>query len=129
MALKIPMEMGDSTWETDPNEIDSDGDGLTDGSEDSNLNGVRDADETDPRLVDTDMDGRNDSVEIAGNVPTDPLVRDTDGDGLADGTEDHQWRWCCEWERVRPHVGRYRRRWRAGWCRGDPRSEPERPFR
>ena len=39
-ALKIETGMGALTDETDPNASDSDGDGLTDGLEDQNADGV-----------------------------------------------------------------------------------------
>jgi hypothetical protein len=96
-------------------DIDSDDDGLADGSEDINLNGVVDTGETDPCNADTDMDMRQDGTEqglvagledpdgdegpltgtdltvfIADDNPqtqTDPLAADTDGDGLGDGQE------------------------------------------
>ena len=48
---------------TDPENPDSDGDGLRDGEEDANANGQVDAGETDPNLADTDGDGRNDFEE------------------------------------------------------------------
>lgn len=88
---------------------DSDGDGLSDGAEDSNLNGQRDAGETDPRQRDSDGDQMWDSVERlllgtnplqAGATLTDadndglPMLldpndttNDTDGDRFADGYE------------------------------------------
>lgn len=98
---------------TRPNDVDSDDDGLSDGDEDRNHDGVIDADETDPRLFDTDGDGLSDGLErgvvepltssragVFGTdvnvfVPdannattTDPTKADTDGDGLSDGVED-----------------------------------------
>ncbi|MEQ9503760.1 MAG: hypothetical protein RIT81_43295 [Deltaproteobacteria bacterium] len=101
------------TLQTFPNDLDTDDDGLSDGDEDRNHNGVIEPDETDPRLFDTDGDGLSDGQErgaitpltssrpgIAGTdanvfIPdannattTDPLNADTDGDGLSDGVED-----------------------------------------
>jgi hypothetical protein len=95
---------------TDPNDDDTDDDGLTDGdtgTEDMNVNGVVDPDETDPRVPDTDGDGILDGTERGLTAPegnntnmatfipdadptttTDPLTPDTDGDNLGDGTED-----------------------------------------
>ncbi|WFB35283.1 OmpA family protein [Kiritimatiellota bacterium B12222] len=58
--------------------IDSDGDGLTDGHE-------REIG-TDPLNPDTDGDGLTDGQEVL-TYNTDPLNPDTDGDGLSDGDE------------------------------------------
>jgi outer membrane protein OmpA-like peptidoglycan-associated protein len=64
---------------TDPNNPDTDGDGLTDGEEVLKY-------KTDPLKADTDGDGLSDYDEIY-KYKTDPLNRDTDGDGLSDGDE------------------------------------------
>lgn len=64
---------------TNPNNADTDGDGLTDGEE-ATLFG------TDPRVVDTDADGLSDFDETK-IWHTSPLTSDTDGDGFSDGTE------------------------------------------
>ncbi|MEQ8979289.1 MAG: hypothetical protein RL846_15245, partial [Deltaproteobacteria bacterium] len=105
--------LAEYTLQTFPNDLDTDDDGLSDGDEDRNHNGVIEPDETDPRLFDTDGDGLSDGQErgaitpitssrpgIAGTdanvfIPdannattTDPLNADTDGDGLSDGVED-----------------------------------------
>jgi hypothetical protein len=95
-------------WEADD---DRDNDGLPDGAEDLNQNGVVDAGETDANNADTDGDGVSDGVERGLDVPrsrnvaadvlqggfvadldptdtTDPLSRDSDGDGIDDGDED-----------------------------------------
>lgn len=67
---------------------DSDGDGLSDGFEDRNANGIQDAGETGTRRRDTDGDGVWDGVEIIllGTNPMDPAVpantSDNDQDGL-----------------------------------------------
>ena len=64
--------------ETDPNNADTDGDGLSDGyGEDTNFNGFIDGDVNSNRIFD------------AGEVwlECDPLNPDTDGDGLPDGWE------------------------------------------
>ena len=87
---------------TDPNNPDSDGDGLKDGAEfkqyntdplnqDSDRDGLNDGDEvmkhkTNPNKPDTDNDGLNDYDEVK-SQNTDPLVADTDNDGLNDGDE------------------------------------------
>jgi len=87
---------------TDPNNRDTDGDGLTDGDEvhkyktdplkaDTDGDGLSDGDEvlkyhTDPLKADTDGDGLKDGDEVM-KYHTDPLNKDTDGDGLNDGDE------------------------------------------
>jgi 2',3'-cyclic-nucleotide 2'-phosphodiesterase (5'-nucleotidase family) len=100
---------------TDPNDADTDDDGLLDGEEDANHNGVVDAGETNPCNADTDGDGIQDGTEVGrtSGVPdpdgegpllgtntavfipdadptttTDPRNPDTDGDGVRDGVED-----------------------------------------
>ncbi len=93
---------------TDPNNADSDDDGILDGVEDANHNGIVDAGETDPTNLDTDGDGTQDGTEsgvtIADvgadtdlgvfvpdadpNTTTDPTNSDSDGDGIDDGVED-----------------------------------------
>ncbi len=86
---------------TDPNNPDTDGDGLKDGEEvftyftnplspDTDGDNLNDYDEvfkykTNPTLADTDLDGLNDGEEIVRK--TNPLLADTDGDGLLDGDE------------------------------------------
>jgi hypothetical protein len=60
---------------------DPDNDGLTTGFE----NGTSGTDPNDP---DTDGDGLLDGVEVNGTNPTDPLNPDSDGDGILDGDED-----------------------------------------
>ena len=59
-------------------QLDTDGDGLTDGEE-SSLG-------TDPLVADTDMDGLLDGEEVE-LLQTNPLLADTDADGLLDGPE------------------------------------------
>ena len=86
---------------TDPNNPDTDGDGLNDGDElltygssplstDSDIDLIPDVEEiftygTNPSLADTDHDDLDDIVELAQS--TNPLVADTDGDGALDGAE------------------------------------------
>ncbi len=105
---RVEKEIG-----TDPNNPDTDGDGLIDGYEffitktdplkkDSNNNGINDGDEdfdgdgltnyeeyiykTNPFLKDTDEDDLSDGDEV-NKYGTDPLVADTDCDGLNDYDE------------------------------------------
>jgi len=93
---------------TDANDADTDDDGILDGVEDANHNGVVDAGETDPCDIDTDNDGIQDGTELGYTLAdisadtntgifqpdlnpstvTDPLDSDTDGDGVNDGAED-----------------------------------------
>ncbi|SED02676.1 hypothetical protein SAMN04489844_3506 [Nocardioides exalbidus] len=84
---------------TDPNNPDTDGDGLTDGEEVNRYG-------TDPLKKDTDKDGLTDGQEVKGvtvkqriyvcgkkkvpssfTVRTNPLKKDTDKDGISDGKE------------------------------------------
>ncbi|MCA9546031.1 MAG: hypothetical protein KC613_16620, partial [Myxococcales bacterium] len=82
-----------STHGSDPTQPDTDGDGLPDGVEDRNGNGVRDADETDPTVADSDGDGLVDGAEdrngdgVLDPDESDPLDDDTDDDGLLDGQD------------------------------------------
>ncbi|MCP4109089.1 MAG: hypothetical protein GY749_26765, partial [Desulfobacteraceae bacterium] len=98
----------ESTTCTDPNDADTDDDGIPDGYEDVNHNGSSDDEETDPCQADTDGDGIQDGTEsgftadeigpdtdagifqpdIDPTTQTEPLNPDTDGDTLTDGQED-----------------------------------------
>ncbi|MBN8226401.1 OmpA family protein [Corallococcus macrosporus] len=60
---------------TDPLDDDSDDDGILDGNEDKDHDGIVDADETDPKNIDTDGDGLTDGVETG---LTEPQGDDTD---------------------------------------------------
>jgi hypothetical protein len=87
---------------TDPNNPDTDNDGLKDGAEvndhktnplnsDSDLDGLKDGAEvnehkTDPNDRDTDKDGLSDGDEV-NKHRTNPTNADTDSDGLKDGEE------------------------------------------
>ncbi len=64
---------------TDPNNPDTESDGLTDGQEVLTYG-------TNPLVPDTDGDGLTDVVEVM-TFLTDPLDPDTDGDGFGDGLE------------------------------------------
>ena len=78
-APQVPTDTDDDGI-IDANEIDADGDGITDlvesGGSDTDNNGILDD------FVDTDSDGVDDTVAV---VPTDPT--DTDGDGIPDFQE------------------------------------------
>ncbi len=73
---------------TNPNKLDTDGDGVKDGDEDTNHNGIYEANlgETNALVVDTDGDALNDGMEL--RYGTDPTNIDTDGDCISDGIED-----------------------------------------
>lgn len=103
----------EETYGADPENLDTDGDGLTDYEEvyitgtdplkyDTDDNGINDADDdsdgdglsnreeielgTGPRNADTDGDGLSDYDELS-KYNTDPLKADSDGDTLNDGDE------------------------------------------
>ena len=72
---------------TNPIEPDTDNDGLTDGQEDLNKNGIWDEGlETNPLDSDTDGDEATDGQE-QNSLGSDPLDPDTDEDGIEDGRE------------------------------------------
>lgn len=84
---------------SDPNQADTDKDGLSDSAEfkthgtdpkraDTDSDGLTDADEvnthgTNPKLADTDSDGLRDSDEVNRTL-SNPKLADTDGDGFSD---------------------------------------------
>ena len=72
-------DVRESALGTNPTELDSDADGLSDGDE-VNLYG------SNPLLLDTDGDGLNDRDEVLVYF-TNPNLADSDGDGLSDGNE------------------------------------------
>jgi len=92
----------------DANDADTDDDGIADGEEDTNKNGVKDSAETDSCRLDTDNDGIQDGTELGltlndigsdtdtaifqpdldPSTKTNPLDDDSDKDGLSDGEED-----------------------------------------
>ena len=97
LIKKVEKEIG-----TDPENPDTDGDGLKDGEEvnthksnplnaDSDGDGLKDGEEvnklsTNPAVVDTDGDGLKDGEEV--NVyKTNPIKADSDQDGLTDSEE------------------------------------------
>jgi hypothetical protein len=75
--------------DTDPLNPDTDNDGLTDGEEDLNGNGIFEANEPSPFVIDTDNDGLTDRYEINTSA-TDPtstttLNNNAPGDMNGDG--------------------------------------------
>lgn len=108
---------------TDPNDADTDNDGILDGWEDVNHNGVVDAGETDPCNIDTDNDGIQDGTEpgytlenigpdtdtlifqpdLDPETTTDPLNPDTDGDGWDDGEEDINYNGLIDSDETNPN--------------------------
>lgn len=104
----IPNSVEDQSSCLSSTDADSDDDGIPDGDEDVNANGLKDQSETHPCEVDSDGDGVQDGTEIGlttsdissdtdtgvfqpdldPSTTTDPLNSDSDGDGLTDGEED-----------------------------------------
>jgi streptogramin lyase len=103
----IPDMVENSVDCLNPNDDDSDDDGILDGNEDTDYDGELDPGETDPCDEDTDNDGLLDGTEIGLTAPqgsdtdlavfikdadpettTDPLDDDSDNDGWLDGEED-----------------------------------------
>lgn len=75
---------------TDPAKKDTDDNGIDDGDEDTDGDGLTNLEElalrTNPAKADTDGDGLSDGDEVS-LYKTDPLKADTDGDGLSDYEE------------------------------------------
>ncbi|MGE7093322.1 VWA domain-containing protein [Lysinibacillus sp. NPDC048646] len=75
---------------TNPTLKDTDGNGVSDGDEDLDEDGLTNLQElelgTDPKNADSDSDGWNDGLELERG--TDPLNDDTDGDKVVDGLEE-----------------------------------------
>ena len=71
------MDAGETWLETDPNNPDTDGDGIRDGDEDANRDGMIAGDTNGDRVLDSGETW----------TETNPLDADTDGDGLPDGWE------------------------------------------
>jgi hypothetical protein len=116
VVLDTPPDAdGDGLWDeieetncTSSDDGDTDDDGILDGDEDLNYNGIVDSNETDPCDPDTDNDGIQDGTEIGISLndistdtntehfqpdldpttTTDPLHQDSDADGIHDGEED-----------------------------------------
>ncbi|MBN2360989.1 MAG: hypothetical protein JXR83_16150 [Deltaproteobacteria bacterium] len=91
----VPNAVEEASSCLDPNDPDSDGDGLCDGDadvaglcvagEDANGDGLVNSGETDPCRVDTDCDGVSDRDER--DLGLNPLRADSDGDLIRDGVE------------------------------------------
>ena len=84
-------DVADNCSETfNPSQEDFNGNGVGDVCEDSDQDGLWDADElllgTDPTVQDTDGDGLTDSAEL-NLFDTNPLNSDSDEDGISDGVE------------------------------------------
>ena len=80
----LPDDLENTTC-TDPNNLDTDNDGIIDGVEDANHNGLVDSDETDPCKSDTDGDDLPDGWEVDNEL--NPL--DATGDNGGDGDPDN----------------------------------------
>jgi hypothetical protein len=103
----LPDLVEESGWRTsdgvvyvsDPHEVDTDGDGLSDSEEAGEVvskssEGTIYAGLSDPTKIDSDEDGLDDKIELHGwlttagaSFRTEPMNADTDGDGLSDGDE------------------------------------------
>ena len=93
-AMSCTADGDSGATKTSPIDPDTDDGGVTDGSEDVNLNGVVDAGETDPTLGNGADDGDNDDDDMDGlsngleeEIGTDPQDADSDDDGAIDGSE------------------------------------------
>ncbi|WP_205895469.1 Ig-like domain-containing protein [Metapseudomonas otitidis] len=86
LSNKVELE----TSGLDPTLPDSDGNGIPDGDEDLDGDGLTNLQEakagTKLRVYDTDGDDLSDGAEVLTHG-TNPLLKDTDGDGLTDGEE------------------------------------------
>lgn len=107
---------------TNPNDADTDDDGILDGTEDANHNGQQDGNETDPCDMDSDNDGIYDGTELGYTLEdlgadtntdifhadldpstnTNPLLNDSDGDGFGDGQEDLNGNGICDFGETDP---------------------------
>ena len=114
---------GDPLSTTDPLDLDSDEDGLSDGAEDFDGDGSTGLTETSPILADTDGDGLPDGLELgltAGTLDTDgnvfipdsdpltttsPLELDTDLGGVEDGVEDQNLDGAVDTWETDPYLG------------------------
>jgi len=78
----LPDDLENTTC-TNPSNSDTDNDGIIDGVEDANHNGLVDSNETDPCNSDTDGDGMSDGWEVTYGL--NPIVDDASGDVDNDG--------------------------------------------
>jgi outer membrane protein OmpA-like peptidoglycan-associated protein len=81
LVLAVPTSAFAQVETCPPTGNDRDGDCISNADEIEQWN-------TNPDNPDTDGDGIRDNVELNGANPTDPLDADTDDDGLLDGSED-----------------------------------------
>ena len=89
------LKDAEKTMGTHPNKVDTDGDGLWDGAEDKNQDGIMDTGETDPCDPDSDDDGFDDFAERVGgsdprsasSTPSGIPPEDADSDGIPDTWE------------------------------------------
>ncbi len=72
---------------TDPEDADTDNDGIDDGDEVNATGPLDGLAPTNPLDADSDDDGLPDGAELAADTPTNPNNADTDDDGLPDGLE------------------------------------------
>lgn len=89
-GLTNSFEIVDLAYATQPDNEDSNDDGISDGMEDEDFDGLTNAEEqtlgTNPLVTDTDSDGLTDKEEVD-TYSTNPTNEDTDSDGLSDGLE------------------------------------------
>lgn len=86
----LPDELEVHILGTDPSKLDTDSNGIADGHEDADEDGLDNLKEIEMGLIpcspDSDGDGLSDGDEV-NNYKTDPLNSDTDGDKMPDGFE------------------------------------------
>jgi len=88
-GVEVNGSYGNPPQASDPRNNNTDGDQFDDGEEDTNFNGVVDANETDPTRIEDSGDFDGDGIQNWEENATCTLwdVADTDGGGIDDGTE------------------------------------------